>query len=413
MRIIKNIRGIQHDAITIAGEMFNIEASAFAYMNGKKLEDVKKGYPRVSIGTVERIIRSHEGYIFVSLGTNLDIFEAEVNGALAELERREPATHLKTYHTLRMSYHTNIKVNSALSVTASYGGRRNNVKRQFARISNVGDQRKARFTWYIVTIDQFEFSITDAHIEDAVSRYVCSIFYDSDDICKLGHNSTTTQFSLELLKGYANITHKKIMLTSYGDPLAFELNPYWRDHSVDIAKNSLRNIPRAKVYEAQYGTFKLKPVKLSDDGTDENPVTSTEVCSKCRSLLYGDNYVLYGNIKNPDAEVGVAICPLCLHTSPEDKPIEMKYFRVFRVRFPRTAQSIIDQESDVTLKEVYAETAKGVHKCMLIEGGRQVEYVEIGDKWVGFETEKDYLFTRFSTNDKRRVILLKNLNLIR
>lgn len=415
MRIIKSVAGIAVDAMTIAGEIYNIESSTLAYMDGKRLDGPKRGYPRIQIGTVDRVIRSVEGYIFVSPGTNIDVFENEIVGALACLEMAdtEALTHLKKYHTLKMSYHTNIKVKSALNVTATSTGRRNNVKRQFARIQNVGDLRKARFTWYIVPISKFEFAINNNNISDAISRYICSVFYDDDDICSLPHNGITFNFSYELLKGYKNLSSRSVMLTSFGHPLAFELSSYWRDYSGSITKSSLRNIPRAKVYEAEYGLLKLKPVKLSDEGKGVEPTTSTEVCSKCRSLLYGDNYVLYGNIKNPDADVGVAICPLCLHTSPGDKPIEMKYFRVFRVTFPRSADSIIEQEQNPDIKDIFNEASKGVFRKRLEEGDRIIDYAEIGDKWVGFNRMSDYLFTRFSIHDNRRVVIMKSLELIK
>jgi hypothetical protein len=133
--------------------------------------------------------------------------------------------------------------------------------------------------------------------------------------------------------------NEQLTLFKHGNPLLFELSDHWRGINVSsTASDFLRNISENKVFECEHKKLTFKPVNLSDTGHE----ASTEVCSKCHSLLVGENYALAGNVKNPDSNLCVAICPLCLHSSPEDKPIEMKYFRVFRVNFPRKIEDVID-----------------------------------------------------------------------
>jgi hypothetical protein len=214
-----------------------------------------------------------------------------------------------------------------------------------------------------------------------------------------------------MLKGYQKFVNKQVSLTTYGNPLSLELSSYWKDKSIDI--KNLRNILPAKVYANEYDNINLRPVTISNSTGEDDACKSTEVCSKCRSVLHGENYILYGNIADPDSTTGVAICPICLHTSPADKAIEMKYFMVFRVTFPRTTLSLVELETDPELKDIYLEALKGLQKRQFIEKGVVTDYVEIGDKWLGFKNINDFIYSKFSTEiGDKKICLLSSLNLI-
>jgi hypothetical protein len=419
MRIIK---GVQDVFATIAGEMLNIETSSLHFLNGIPLKvgtevssEDYRGYPKIVAGSVVHIIRGSSGYIFVPIGTNMIEFQEKLIAAILELEstmtRPDGSDHnvLKQYHTVKCNYNTNIKVKSALSVTQGsnapkpapirYGARNaavtNNLKRIFV-VDPENDSRRGRFTWFLKTFDEIEQEITSDNMDDSVARFACSILHDRDDICKLEHNQTTFEFSKEFLKGYDNIVDENITLFKHGNPLLFELSEHWRTAHVETtAVSFLRNINENKVYEADHAALKFKPVHIADS-TGES---STDICSQCRSLLVGDNYALAGNVKNPGSDMCVAICALCLHSSPEDKPVEAKYFRVFRVTFPRRVEDLVDAltVSDQR-KELRREALKRVESKKLYVDEKNVSYIMIGNKYAAFASVDDFLYTKLSVH---------------
>lgn len=412
MRIIKNIGGVFQ---IVAGEMLNIESSLLHFIDGKPTKpgvdipiDQYNGYPRLVDGQMVNIIRSASGYIFVPPGCDLDIYEQQLNDQLIMLEATmvradgKDIANLRQYHTVRSGYNTNIKVKSSQRITQLHSGKiaktaqhkrdAANTVRQYIRSTD--DSRRGRFTWIIQHIDKFNFEISSNDIEDAVSRFACSIFVDLEDICKLGHNDITHQFSINHLKGSDKIIQESITLFKHGHPLLIELSEHWRDNFPgENASEFLRNVPRSKVFSTNE-VIPLNPVKLNSEGE-----TSTNVCSKCRSLLWGENYALAVNIQNPQQNICTAVCPLCLHSSPRDKPIEMKYLRIYRFNFPRTVDEMLlcplitDQRRDL-LKEALG----GFESKIMQTISGDIPYTLIGSKYAAFTNQKDYLFTKLSTD---------------
>lgn len=415
MRILKASNNITDDIKNIVGEMYNIESSTYTYENGKKVNDPIDGYPQITIENINRVIHAAEGYIFVSPDIKLDLIESMIINTLYEpicMELEFPPKHLKTYRTIRMDYHTNIKIRPIFDITVANQAHPNNVKRQLARISDLCENRKATFTWFIIHINEFNFSINNTNIESAVSRFICSILYDSDNICTLDHNAITMNYNQQLLRGWSMISHQSMRLTSYGCPVMFELNSQWRNND-ETYINNLRSIPRAKIYENKYGVIKLKPIKNKSDNKKETE-TETDLCYKCLTPLYGDNYILYGWIKNPDSEFGKAICPFCLHNDVSRVPIEMKYFRIFRVTFPKTVEDMIEKDDNKIRREIMYEAIKSLRKCQFInKNGSGVNYIEIGDNWLGFKNINEYLYCTFSNTNTKPVCLLKSIDLIK
>lgn len=411
MRIIKNNEGI---FAIIAGEMLNIETSTMHFIDGKPLKvgeeismEAYKGYPKIVDGTVVNIVRAAFGYIYVPVGTEIDNFEAELVLALQRLEHQminpegKDQEVLRQFHTVRAGYNTNVKIRSSQRLTqrSSHAAPSNhrrqnpgatNVIRQFVKDPG-SDFRRGRFTWCVAPISQFVFDINSDNIEDAISRYACSVFFDGDDICKLGHNETTFSFSRNMLKGSTNIIDEDIKLFKYANPLLFELSDYWCTHYAAVS--TMRNIPENKVFEVDYHTLTFQPVKIADNSED----TSTDICAKCRSVLWGDNYALAGNMKDPENTTCTAVCPICLHTSPEEKPMEEKYFRVFRVKFPRSMEEMLSSPKiSAERKELMLEALKKFERKDLNSNGINISYTMIGDKYASFDNIDNFLFTKLA-----------------
>ena len=402
----------------IAGEMLNLETSTLHYINGKPLtvgEDITvqnyRGYPKITDGAVQYTIKSAAGYIILPSGYDIKGFEENIIQAIKMLEAAMVNSDglrvqvLKNYHTVDASFNTNIKVKCALNLTknsipptvARWNAPvvKENVKRQFNTLDT--DIRRGRFTWFIQTIDKFDFNISSENVDDAISRFACSVFYDADNICNFNHNDTTHELNINNFKGSSNIIEENITLFKHGNPLIFELSEFWKEHVPNTnAGKFLRNIPDNKIFEHDYHAIEFKPVKCAENSNE----TSTEICSKCRSVLYGDNYAMVGSVKNPQSVQCVALCPLCLHSSPAEKPIEMKYLLIFRVTFPRSIDDMINGE-DITpqRRDLRAEAMKRVQRKTLHTNGLDVKCILIGDKYLAFDDIADYLFTKLSVID--------------
>lgn len=399
MRIIK-----AHDNIyaIIAGEMLNIESSALHFIDGIPVEKVP-GYPKIVDGSTVYVIKATTGYLFVPAGIDLDEFEEELMGQVLKLETGRIPGNLCQYQTIDMGFNTNVKIKSSqvLSRTSSEqpqkAGRRRagymptdtkNVRRLFVRGD---DTRRARFTWIIRPISSIEYDITSSNMTDAIAQHGCSIFYDADNICNLGHNEVTFTFCRDNLKGSERILSEKLILCRYGNPLSVELSSYWRDNHLPNCRNIVK-----QVFSCDYTQLQIRPVKLSDADGDVTP----DVCSTCRSILFDDNYVLAGHILDIDCPEWVAKCPLCVHTTSADKPIERKYFRVFRVTFPRTQEHVMDAH-DITeqRRDIFREVNRGTREVSMMTNDKPISCTLIGDKYVAFDGGADnFLYTRLSVH---------------
>ncbi len=427
MRILKNIPCVSETSNpttmdAIAGEMLNIETSTHHFIDGV-ISDVPmseyRGYPKIIDGTIQYTIEASTGYIFVPVGTNLDDFESKLYFPLQRLEsemvRRDnrPSTPLKNYHTIKSNFNTNIKIKSGQKIMQltnpkpkqNYNRKQQkatNVLRQF--VQDLDDSRRGRFTWIIKHIDKFEYEISSDNIEEATSRFACSVFWDGDDICTLEHNEITFEFSKQLLKGYKLLVNESVQLFKHGSPLMFELSSYWSSITNSTnAKSFLRDIPANRVYEIGRELLEFKPVKLNEIGDD----TSTDVCSKCRSILWGPNYALAGNIKDPENTLCIAVCPLCLHSSPEDKPLESKYFRVFRTNFERTAEELLASPTiSETKRDILKESLKGTVNQSIHTNGMTIDYLQVGDKYISFSNQDQFLYTDLVNREQFKNILV-------
>lgn len=404
MKIIKTTGALPIDIKSIVGEMMNIEMSADKYVNGMPRETPVKGYPRITCDEILHVFRCAEGHIYIPAGVNVDAFEGLVINYVKEFDEQS----LRQPHTISHSFHTSIRVKSALTQTIGDSSNKTmNIKRRFTRPGS--KKLLARFTWYIIPINRFEYENSSDEISTVFTKHMASIFYDFDDVCRLSHNDITYDFGVHAFRGSEQIIPGQIVLAKHGNPLLYELNPYWRER-IQGTHYALRNVPRAKVFAAKYDDMNLKPVRVSDT-SDE---LSTDICSKCRCKLYGDNYVFEGSVKNPDMKYGIAVCVLCVHLSDADKPIEMKYLYMNRVSFPRTLEQMIAEitPNEIT-RDIYYEILKGISvevhtqkESPLPTNVQPINYCLIGDKYMGVDNINEYLCSTLYEN-KRQVCGIK------
>jgi len=383
MRIIKDIvKDTENVYARIAHEMYNIEASAETYRDGGRLANPIPGYPRFTVDGVEYRVKSVNGRIYYSGDVVLDV--ARIQTAIEALG---PDSHLDGYHTVNVGECVSVKT------------RRTNKGRQFSVERYNSTTTTPRFTWTIQPISAFRHDI-DAEQPDVVDRYVCSIFYDPINICTLDDGAVTNEFSRKCLVGWSHYLHEAIMLSTYLNPIAFELNQYWRE-SLPFGKSVLeihRNLPAAKVYRGEYANIKIAPV------VTESGETCKDVCSRCRHPLYDDIYVLTTPVKNPDCSDGIAICPLCIHMC--EKRLEMRYLYVKVVRHPRSIIDVIEASDESSERKAILKSAsRGISVNNL--QGTTVSYYDIGD-YIAVRNIDDYLCSKLSTTNTKRVVDLKD-----
>jgi hypothetical protein len=410
MRFLKLAPGVDIFA-AIAGEMLNIETSTLYFLNGVPLTlaersaDLFDGYPRVTYDNTVDIVRAVSGYIYVPVGTNLNDFESKLTQKLLIMQLKmvdlKGATiNLSSrYQTIKASHATNVKAlihpthaGRTVPSTSSERIREADSTRPGRLFTHNIDTepRYGRFVWGIKFIDQFDFEIHSNNMVDAVSRYVSSIFYDGDNISTLDHNAVTFDFSLSLLVGHRNITNQTLTIFENGDPLLIELSEFWHDqppNPTTSPTSNLRNLS-AIVYAGRLDDFDIAPVKFID-GTDR---MSTNICACCRSILWGSNYVL--TQVNSDA---IAMCPMCLHSSRVNPPVEHTCDKVYVVKFPLSAADmLLSPLFSNDKRDVLAEAIKGVRKHVT-EKNEDVYYL-IGDKYLGIGDTDRYLYTKLSTD---------------
>lgn len=393
MRIIKASDDFERDVNILAGEMYNIESSTLTYIDGVEQTQIVKNYPCVTIDNVQRCFRAAVGYIFICPGSPIGSLEQALKRAIKRLDEKHP-DHLRDWHTTRVGCHTNLKAKFCLKGTSSIGTPP--VKRMITTY-RPPDKQHSRFTWVISTIDKIISEFQDGDLFEGVHQHICSIFYDASDISKFGHNDVTFTFSLSDLYVHNKIIGTDtITLLKYGCPIAVELSKYWRDKN--YPKFTFRNIDASKVFKQKYENLTIAPVSMGR--INGKLVYARDVCIKCKTPLYDENYVLMYNIRNPTSTAGEAICPLCLHTS---QAYETDYQVVYRVTFPKTVHDMIDKYPNKELIPVLRAALKGIKTKIHYEGDTPIEYHEIGDDYIGVWSTKNIKYTSFAARQKRKI----------
>lgn len=390
MRIIKDSPTAM---LAIAGEMINIEGSTLRYIDGEAV-DPTTGYPRINVGTVHHIIRAASGYIFIPDDMSIEVFEVAIMKLIGRMGQ-EPTR----YKTISNGYHTNTKILSNQRVTKYNRELPNrwarqdadsNVARQFTRTPV---ETPALFTWIVTHLSETNFEVSGSNIPDAISRHACSILFDRDDICTLAHNDITMEFTPALMRGCGRLITDETVRLWGDDPTLVELSKHW---SATHPGHTFINIPPARLFEGVYDCLMLAHA----DGVESD----SPACTQCKSMLWGDNYVAYGELEDPDNMYSEAYCPFCAHCYQET--ILTKYSRLLRVTFPHTREDALAQLTD-TKRDILGEMAQGVQYYKHTIGEATATYATIGTKYVAFQHVSLFLYTALATHPDlagRRVI---------
>lgn len=436
MRIIKDLpTGTPASVITaIAGEMINIETGVQHFLDGQFIDPMLRvdtipcgGYPIMRHGdSVAFAIRGTAGYVYVPPGTNILAFQAalikEIDRLYKQTDHLATETPLTNYQSIApYSHHTSTRIKSSQALTDIVnkpGKKVSNIKR--ALTDTEGRSTAARFIWHFATIDNYSTSVTSMEMNSAIARIACSIFYDAEDVCVLPHNAITFSFSKTDLRGYASFTDETINIFKYGDPLLLELSTYWQTRTLSVL--DMRNVEDDSVEKLLWkNRDDLKLVAVLLDGSTTH--RSDAICSKCRSVLWGDNYVLcrrVGDQRNPN---GMAVCAPCLHTDLAEPAIESLYFELYRVRFHKTSEQIIaDMKITPIRRALYKSVEEGIREYTATVNKRskhcraewgmsdmRVSATLIGKDFVAFNNINDFLYTntfRDAEFANRRVVTL-------
>lgn len=376
----------------IAGEMLNRENSIKHFENGVPYTEMPQdyvGYPAFSTGGKKYTLKAVSGSIYIPNGFEKEKFVRVINDAIEELKivrlDDKPVTS-QCSHTASINYCTVV----LQDVPASRGfsikpGEKLNVT-------------STRFIWHIHHFSEIDTEVNGNNPELAITR-MSGIFWDSENILKLEHGINTFYFGKDSFKASEFVTGEKLILFNNENPLLFALSKYWSeaDSSTD-AKSFMRDINVKKLVGATVDQIAVKPVRTNEESDD----TSTDICYRCKEPLYGDVYGLCGYISKQDEPITTPagkiiitpMCPLCLHTTPEESPLEQRYIRVLRIKWGRSIEDAINASpfSDQR-KNIFHEALKGVksHETKL-SSGPTVQFYLIGDKYAGFGSISDYQY---------------------
>lgn len=392
MRIIKHTA---YSVSRIAEAMLNTEIGAEVFIDGKVQQQgtASAGYPKFNIGGTEYRVKATEAYVYLGTGVGkIEKFGSLVKKHVEELERQLVDTpwkdYSKTFHTVKHNIFTNVKArDDSLPRAIVYGDGKDTVP-------------GVRFTWRFTSISKFDYHL-DSSTTNAVARYFASIFYDYDGICTLSDGAYTPEFSRDKLVGMQSVIEENIFLSYYYNPVAFEVNPKWRNNCMSTSSvvDAHRNVNAGRVFHRDWKDVHLKPTTIAQNDVRD------DVCSVCHGKLYDDIYVLYAPQKHPDFKLGTPICPLCMHLG--EKRYETKYFYIFRTRYPRTLEQVINTlNASDERKSVLRAAARGIR----VETTDGASYWVLGDEYLVFSQIDEYIYSALSTVNKKKVLALDERN---
>lgn len=401
MFVVKN--STNHDAIDIiAGEMLNREFSLNHFVNGVARTELPPdyiGYPSYITGTRKYVLKAVAGFIYIPANISLDWFvkiitEVLAGKEIARLDGQELSS--KCAHSLANNVCTTIMMvpKNPRSFSITNG-----------QLTN-GTKGTSRFLWQIRHINDIDTTVLGKQPDITIQR-LAGIFWDTDDILSLPHGTLTFTFSDKSFKAHSRMCNDKesekaptlTIFPAASNPLLFELNKYWQESVPGTdAKEFVRDVNRRKLVSANFDQVEVKPIRVDD----ESATMSTEICFRCKEPLYGEIYGLSGYVTKQDEPIVnngkiiiTPICPLCLHTTPEDSPIESKFVRVIRLMWPRSPQDMINIcEFSETKADICREALKKITPCKTKVGDSEIMFYLIGDKYVGFQHNRDFKYTK-------------------
>jgi hypothetical protein len=394
MFIVKN--NPDWDAIdVIAGEMLNREYSLDHFVNGVAREELPQsyvGYPSFTTETRKYVLKAVSGTIYIPTGVDKKWFVEIItqvlkNKVLVRLDGQNLAQRCS--HRSGANYCTSI-----ITETANHRA----FSTEEGKLYNAASGTN-KFMWQICHISMIDLTILGTQSNIAIRR-LAGIFWDVDDVTVHPHGALTFTFSKESFKSHTRTCDEKLtILNSAINPLMFELSEYWRSSvpSTD-ARDFIRDINQRKLVTSTLDQVEVKPVRVDDD----TATMSTEICFRCKEPLYGDVYGLSGHVSKQDEPIVnngkiiiTPICPLCMHTTPEESPIESKFVRVIRLTWNKTPLDMINMcEFSESKKDICTEALKKVTPCDVMIDSTNYHFYLIGDKYVGFQHSKDFNYTK-------------------
>jgi hypothetical protein len=314
MRIIGIEAGVpysQQAIIRIAQECVNLEMGAEVYVGGemviKEITRQTPPYPIITKFPHSYIFRAGCAKVFVN-HSEVDVVVPLIQDAFKSLPR--PPTS-KAYIPYAQNAITNIKT----------------------------CPQSREFNISVEGIISFPTSITTDNARDILPDYLASVYYDPDGLCNLSHDSLVFHFSEKNMRGIENILDLPsiTLFPTNKNPLIAELTTN--------QTRTFRELP-CDVWECDRDSLKIVGVNYPGTNT-----VSTDICCKCYSPLYDENYALYRHSENMGSHDVEQVCALCMHGT--SNTYEKSYFAVLKIRSAKTIKDIINDITNPQLKDVY------------------------------------------------------------
>jgi hypothetical protein len=308
-------------------------------------------FPRFSPGTeLEHCIaRPTSGYVIMPAGSNVDDHVAKLDKAVKRRTDQTLRDVMFNYRTASASTYSVVKkkvtnINKLVTVES-------------AKVEKNG-QNNALFTWRVLTVDSFDFSISLKNAIEDFTRHVFSILYDADqtfkyNLTRLPHDSFVDTFTWSCFTDHANYKENKYVMLSPVAPhiwLEFQGFPklYYTipNHNIPNCRNErketlcFKQLSSTEIYKTTVtnGQFVTAANIARPAPADLN------TCPVCVGPLYGQFYLRVDkDIPVGNGASGVSVfCGWCAHYS--DAAVDAKRnFEFYVVDHPQTLQQIVEE----------------------------------------------------------------------
>lgn len=396
----------------IMGEMYNIESGTLTFIDGQRVAQPERGYPRYrDANGVEYTMRLAAGAIIVPNDVDLESLQFRLVDSFSEFVAAVGEPLSIDPQSIAISYHTNLRAVSALRITNVDGARRENVKRQFT-IEHPHKARRCRFHWAIMSAADFCNNSYNTESSLMMRDIGGGIFVDAYHILAAEHNDTLFDFDDSLYRAHVAVKVTDVKLSLHGCPLARMFGPTTKPI---IAARS-RNLTCA-VMRAPFDELTIRRVdpprhrhRNGRRGAEEEEEPNEHYrCASCRGVMYDDNYVLMCRSDIMAARgyayamsrPGIPVCPYCIHVKSSPSQIERRYEHVLRVRFPRSSSDLIRAEPDSFKRQLYVAA---MQNGIAIKSISPVE-LAIGNDWLCVINLPNFLTSPSSKIDRHVAIV--------
>lgn len=383
---------LKHNTETTTIDYEIIADTMIKFMAG--IDSAGKKFPVFPVGSeLEHCItRPTSGYVIMPAGGDVDNHVQKLEKIVGQRIDQSVREAMSNYRTASASTYSVVKKkvpsNCALFTVQSAKAEKNK-------------QNNALFTWRVVCVDSFDFSISLKNAAEDFTRHVFSVLYDADqtlkhNLTRYPHDTFVDTFTWACFTDHANYKENMYVMLSPVAPhiwLEFQGFPklYYTIPNHNITNS--RNERKETLCFKQLGTDEIYKTVVSDGqfitakGTLRAAPDDLNTCPVCVGPLYGQFYLRVDKaVPAGNGSAGVSVfCGWCAHYS--DAAIDAKRnFEFYVVDHTQTLRQIVEEVPQEERRNWYNDIMQhGVY----VSGKLMI----IGSKYIAVNNIQTFLVT--------------------